>query len=66
MHDKEAGTGRRMVSEMKKTSLIKDITVEWEGGVVRGFRSIAEAERYIRNVCKRIAPEGKYSIYKYL
>ncbi len=51
---------------MKKKISIKDITVEWEGGVVRGFTSIAEAERYIKNVCKRIAPDRKYSIYKYV
>ncbi|HEY9245488.1 MAG TPA: hypothetical protein VIO11_01445 [Candidatus Methanoperedens sp.] len=50
---------------MKKEITIKDITVEWEGGIVRGFKSIADAERYIKNICKKIAPHYKYCIYRY-
>ena len=51
---------------MKKDNIIKDITVEWNGGVVRGFRSTRDAERFIKNICKKRAPNHKYSIYKYM
>ncbi len=53
-------------SQMKKENTIKDITVEWDGGVVRGFRSTLDAERFIKNICKKRAPNLKYSIYKYI
>jgi hypothetical protein len=39
------------------------ITVEWNGGIERGFRSKEEAERFISHVCKKTAPDFKYSIY---
>ncbi len=52
--------------KMKKENTIKDITVEWDGGVVRGFRSTRDAERFIKSICKKRAPDIKYSIYKYV
>lgn len=39
------------------------IAVEWNGGTVKGFRSKEDAERYISKVCKKMAPDFKYSIY---
>ena len=51
---------------MKKENTIKDITVEWDGGAVRGFRSTSDAERFIKTICKKRAPNLKYSIYKYM
>ncbi len=47
---------------MKKETLIKGITVEWDGGKVGGFNSREEAERFIECICKKIAPNQKYSI----
>ena len=41
----------------------KLITVEWKGGMAKGFRSREEAERFISRVCKKTAPDIKYSIY---
>ena len=41
----------------------KLITVEWNGGIAKGFRSKEEAERFISRICKKTAPEIKYSIY---
>lgn len=57
--------GEEVVSFMEKETLIKDITVEWYGGIVRGFRSKYEAERFIKRICKKTAPNLKYSVYKY-
>ncbi|WP_096206690.1 hypothetical protein [Candidatus Methanoperedens nitratireducens] len=51
---------------MEKETLIKDISVEWNGGKVRGFRSKQEAERFINRICKKTAPNIKYSIYKFM
>ena len=39
------------------------IVVEWNGGAVKGFRSKEDAERFIYRVCKKMAPDFKYSIY---
>lgn len=39
------------------------IAVEWNGGKVKGFRSKEDAERFISRVCKKMAPDFKYSIY---
>jgi hypothetical protein len=51
---------------MEKEILIKDISVEWNGGKVRGFRSKQEAERFIKRICKKTAPNLKYFVYKYM
>jgi hypothetical protein len=51
---------------MEKETLIKDISVEWNGGKVRGFKSKQEAERFIKSICKKTAPNLKYSVYKYM
>lgn len=45
---------------------LQDIAVEWETGTVKGFRSEAEAERYINHVCKKVAPGMDFSISSYL
>ncbi len=58
--------GEWAVPIMKKENRIKDITVEWNGGVVRGFRSTNDAERFIKTICKKRAPNLKYLIYKYV
>ncbi len=55
-----------VVSPVKEEISIKDIAVEWKSGKVRGFRSIDEAKRYIKHVCRKAAPNLKYSIYKYM
>jgi len=39
------------------------IAVEWNGSTVKGFRSKEDAERFISKVCKKMAPDFKYSIY---
>jgi len=39
--------------------------VEWDGGRITGFSSKREAERYIDNVCKKVAGKHKYSVYSY-
>ncbi len=39
------------------------ITVEWNGGIERGFLSKEDAERFILRVCRKTAPDLKYSIY---
>jgi hypothetical protein len=39
------------------------IAVEWKGGMVKGFRSKEDAERFISYICKKMAPDLKYSIY---
>ncbi len=54
-----------MRSIMKKGIVIKDIAVEWDGGIVRGFRSKHDAERFIRYICKKNAPNLEYHIYTY-
>jgi hypothetical protein len=41
---------------------MRDIVVEWKNGIVKGFKSIEEAERYINNVCKKAAPDMDFSI----
>jgi hypothetical protein len=51
---------------MRKETLIKDIIVEWDGGIARGFKSKEEAERFIERICKKTAPNLNYSIYNYL
>ncbi len=51
---------------MKEKASIKDIVVEWNGGKAGGFRSMGEAERFIKNVCRKTAPNLKYYIYKYI
>jgi hypothetical protein len=51
---------------MEKDTLIKDITVEWDSGIARGFNSKEEAERFIERICKKTAPHLNYSIYNYL
>ncbi len=37
-------------------------TVAWNGGEENGFASEKEAERYIENVCKKVAPELEYAV----
>jgi hypothetical protein len=61
----QAGTWQGVGSFMEKEILIKDISVEWNGGKVRGFGSKQEAERFIKRICKKNAPNLKYSIYTY-
>ncbi len=39
------------------------ITVEWDYGIERGFKSREEAERFISKICNKTAPGFKYSIY---
>lgn len=51
---------------MEKKTRIEDIAVEWNGGIVRGFVSVNDAERFIKKVCRKTAPNVKYSIYKYM
>ncbi|MCE8423323.1 MAG: hypothetical protein J5U17_03755 [Candidatus Methanoperedens sp.] len=46
----------------KIDSEIHDIIVEWEQGMVKGFRSKEEAERFINHVCKKTAPDIEYSV----
>jgi hypothetical protein len=50
---------------MEKETIVRDITVEWDSGIARGFNSKEEAERYIERICKKTAPNFKYSIYRY-
>jgi hypothetical protein len=61
----QAGTWPRVVSFMEKEILIKDISVEWNGRKVRGFGTKQEAQRFIKRICKKIAPNLKYSTYTY-
>ncbi len=42
-----------VVSFMEKETFIKDIAVEWYGGIVRGFRSKQEAKQFIKHICKK-------------
>jgi|GEM_PF-2918238 len=42
---------------------MQDLVVEWKNGMVKGFRSKEEAERYINLVCKKGAPDMHFSIY---
>ena len=46
----------------KERSELKDIVVEWKQGIVKGFRSTEEAERFIYHVCKKAAPDMEYSV----
>jgi hypothetical protein len=41
---------------------IQSIVVLWENGIVKGFKSKEEAERYINSVCKKIAPDMDFTI----
>jgi hypothetical protein len=50
---------------MEKEISIKDISVEWNGRKVRGCGTKQEAERFIKRICKKIAPNLNYSIYTY-
>lgn len=44
----------------------QDIVVEWKTGIVKGFRSEVEAERYINLICKKVAPNMDFSISSYI
>ena len=44
----------------------QDIVVEWKTGIVKGFRSEIEAERYINQICKKVAPDMDFSIASYI
>jgi hypothetical protein len=50
---------------MEKEIIIKDVSVEWNGGKIKGFGTKQEAERFIKRICKKIAPNLKYRIYTY-
>ncbi len=39
------------------------LIVEWNGGMATGFTSKKEAERFIKHVCRKTAPDLNYSIY---
>jgi hypothetical protein len=39
------------------------IIVEWDRGIATGFASKQEAERFIKRVCRKTAPNLDYSIY---
>jgi len=41
---------------------IKNISVVWENGNVKGFNSFEAALLYIERVCKKTAPEMEYSV----
>jgi hypothetical protein len=40
----------------------KKIVVVWKYGGVKGFGSTEDAERFINMVCKKTAPDLKYSV----
>ncbi|MGZ7069016.1 MAG: hypothetical protein ACXVHT_11985 [Methanobacterium sp.] len=61
----QAGTWQEVGSFMEKEILIKDISVEWNGGKIKGFGTKQEAERFIKCICKKTAPNLKYRIYTY-
>jgi len=50
----------------KDSPEIPDIVVEWKTGIVKGFRSEVEAERYINHICKKVAPDMDFSISSYI
>ncbi len=52
------------MSFMGNETFIKDIIVEWYGGIVRGFRSKQEAEQFIKCICKKTAQTSNIP-YKY-
>ena len=39
------------------------VIVEWDSGSATGFASKQEAERFIKHICKKTAPNLDYSIY---
>ena len=39
------------------------VIVEWDKGMATGFASKQEAERFIKHVCRKTAPDLDYSIY---
>ena len=41
----------------------KGVIVEWDKGMATGFASKKEAERFIKHICRRTAPDLDYSIY---
>ena len=41
---------------------IKNISVVWENGNVKGFNSCEAALLYIERICKKTAPEIEYSV----
>ena len=41
----------------------KGVIVEWDKGMATGFASKKEAERFIKHVCRKTAPNLDYSIY---
>ena len=45
---------------------INDIVVEWEQGMVKGFRSIEDAYRFINHICKKTAPDKEFSVSSYI
>lgn len=42
---------------------MKGVIVEWDNGMATGFASKKEAERFIKHVCRKTAPDLDYSIY---
>ncbi len=39
------------------------VIVEWDRGMATGFASKKEAERFIKHVCRKTAPNLNYNIY---
>jgi len=39
------------------------VIVEWNNGMAAGFASKKEAERFIKHICRKTAPDFDYSIY---
>ena len=54
---------RRYKRGNERGNKIQNIIVVWEKGNVNGFKSKEAALLYIENVCKKTAPEMKYSVY---
>jgi hypothetical protein len=39
------------------------VIVEWDTGTATGFASKQEAERFIKHICRKTAPNLDYNIY---
>ena len=39
------------------------VIVEWKTGKATGFASKQEAERFVKHICRKTAPNLDYSIY---
>jgi hypothetical protein len=47
---------------IKKTTA--GVIVKWDTGIATGFASKQEAERFIKYICRKTAPNLNYSIYR--